>query len=45
LEEASIREQELQKMADQALKYKDELDVLRETADKADKLEAQVSDP
>ncbi len=42
LEEGMSRETELQKLADQALKLKDEVDVLRETADKVSKYESSV---
>ena len=42
LEESSTREGELQVLADQARKWKDEVDILRETADKVEKYEASI---
>ena len=42
LEEAQTREAENQKLADQALKLKDEVDILRDAADKAAKYEATI---
>ena len=35
IEESKTKELELQKSADQAIKWKDEVDILRETAEKA----------
>ena len=42
LDDSKIKEADLQKHADEAVKLKDEADVLRETADRASKLEATV---
>ena len=41
-DESQAKEAELQKLADQAIKLKDEVDILRETADKAAKYEATI---
>ncbi len=42
LEESGNREAELQGLADQARQLKDEVDILRETADKVSKYEATI---
>ncbi|XP_071743602.1 protein Hook homolog 3 [Lepeophtheirus salmonis] len=42
LEDASIKETELQKLADQAQKFKDEVDILREYSEKAAKYETSI---
>ncbi len=42
LEESTTREAELQALADQARQWKDEVDILRETADKVEKYEATI---
>lgn len=42
IEESSSREAELQVLADQARRLKDEVDILRETSDKVDKYEGTI---
>lgn len=42
LDESATREAELQALADQARQLKDEVDILRETADKVEKYEASI---